>query len=540
MVLCLAAVALAVLAGPAASQLAKDGGAITISQSSQPDFLDPALSYTVNGWEPMWLVYTPLLTYEHTEGVAGSRLIPGLAQALPTISRGGRRYELALRPGLLYSDGTPVKASDFEYAIKRVLAMNSGGAAFYLVIKGAQRYVNTGNANGDISGIATDDATGRITIDLVTPDASFSYELSMLLAAPVPAGTPFRDMTRSPPPGVGPYRITSSVPNSQFVLERVPSFNVPGIPKGHVDRITTRIIESAATQAEMVINDQLDYMQDPPPASFKRRIKARYGDRYEEHPTASTYYMFMNTRRAPFNDPRVRRAVNYGVDKRALARIFAGELEPGCSFLPPGVPGYDERIDRRRCPWGDPSGPPKLAKARRLVRQAGATGVRVTVWGNDDEPTDVLTMVYARQLRRIGLDARPKIIRGSAYFRTIGDARVRPQTGFANWFQDFPHPYNFFFLVDGRSIQATNNQNFGNVNDRGIDRALRALAREPELTPGVAGRWARLNRQLVRSGYILPYGHRTLSTFMSERMDIEHCSVFHPVFINDYSSFCLK
>ena len=61
----------------------RDGGSITISETSQPDFLDPALSYTINGWEPMWLVYTPLLTYKHAEGKEGTELIPGLAEALP-------------------------------------------------------------------------------------------------------------------------------------------------------------------------------------------------------------------------------------------------------------------------------------------------------------------------------------------------------------------------------------------------------------------------------------------------------------------------
>ena len=65
------------------------GGEITIAQTSQPDFLDPALSYTVNGWEPMWLVYTPLLTYAHEEGEAGAELIPGLAEDLPEVSEDG-------------------------------------------------------------------------------------------------------------------------------------------------------------------------------------------------------------------------------------------------------------------------------------------------------------------------------------------------------------------------------------------------------------------------------------------------------------------
>ncbi len=77
----------------------------------------------------------------------------------------------------------------------------------------------------------------------------------------------------------------------------------------------------------------------------------------------------------------------------------------------------------------------------------------------------------------MGFDATPKIIDGGVYFQTIGNAKTAPQTGFANWFADFPHPKNFMFLVDGKSIQPTNNQNYGNVDD-------------PEITSGIA----RLNK----------------------------------------------
>ena len=87
-------------------------------------------------------------------------------------------YKLKLREGLKYSDGTPVKASDFEHAIKRVLNLESGGSAFYLVIEGAQDYLDAGKADGDISGITTDDKTGDITIKLTAPDGSFTHVLA--------------------------------------------------------------------------------------------------------------------------------------------------------------------------------------------------------------------------------------------------------------------------------------------------------------------------------------------------------------------------
>jgi peptide/nickel transport system substrate-binding protein len=522
---------------------AKNGGSITISQTSQPDFMDPALTYTVNGIEPLWLVYTPLLTYPRTgDAVKDSLVVPGLAEDVPTISEDGKTYELTLRKGLKYSDGSPVKASDFEHTVGRVLNLESGGSAFYLGITGAQDYIDAGKCDGDIKGIEADDKTGKITINLDAPDGSFSNVLAMWFVGLVPGDTPCKNLTENPPPGVGPYKVTESVPNRQFVMEKNANWPDLGadLPAGHVDKITTKIIKNAQRQAQDVISGELDYMQDPPPADIKPEVKAKYSDRYREITTASTYYMFMNNRVPPFDKKEVRDAVNIGLDKPALARLFAGEVAPGCSFLPPGQPGYDEALDVEDCPWGNPNDPPDVEKARQMIKDAGVAGADVTVYGNNDDPTDKVTEAYADQLTKLGFKAKPKILDGGVYFQTIGSAKEAPQTGFANWFQDFPHPKNFFFLVDGKSIQPTNNQNFGNVDDPEITKGIAELNQEPEMTDEVAAQWGELNKKLVERGWIVPYGHRKLATFLSERMDFDNCARFHPVYFNDYSSFCLK
>ena len=523
-----------------------EGGDITISQTSQPDYLDPALSYTVNGWEPMWLVYTPLYTYRHEEGAAGAELIPGLAEDMPEVSEDGLTYTMTLRDGLTYSDGTDVKASDFEHTIKRVLNLESGGLSFYEAIEGATEYLEKGDTEGDISGIEADDKTGEITIKLVDPRADFTNILAMNFAGLVPGDTPFENLTEDPPPGVGPYVLTESVPNRQFVMERRQDFSdlgIPDIPPGHVDTITTEIIKNQSEQAQDVLNNELDYMQDPPPADLKQTVLETVGpdgsepQRYEEFTTSSTYYFFMNHRVPPFDDPEVREAVNIGLDKVALAKLFSGEVAPGCTFLPPGMPGYSEDLDVEGCPWGNPNEAPDIDTARQMIEDAGAAGTKVTVWGNNDDPTDKVTQNYAAQLNDMGFDATPKIVDGGVYFQTIGDEKTAPQTGFANWFQDYPHPLNFYFLVDGATIQPTNNQNFGNVDDPEINDTLTELEQEPDLD-AVADQWAELDDYLVNSAAIAPYGHRKLATFVSDRIDFDS-TIFSPVYNNDYTSFQL-
>jgi peptide/nickel transport system substrate-binding protein len=518
----------------------KQGGSITIAQASQPDFLDPALTYGTNVWEALWLVYTPPLTYKHAEGKEGAELIPGVAKELPTISPDGKTYELTLRKGLSYSDGTRARASDFEHTIKRVLNLESQGSAYFLGIEGATEYVEGGKAEADISGIETSDRTGEITIKLTAPDGTFSNALALNFAGLVPGDTPFENQTKDPPPGIGPYKITESVPNRRFVMEKNDRFNLPGITKGKIDEITTLIVRSREREAQDVISGELDYMVAAPPPDLKPEVRAKYSDRYQEHATNSTYYMFMNTREPPFDKKEVREAVNYGIDKPALARLFAGELAPGCSFLPPGMPGYDPALDLEDCPWGDPNEPPDLEKARQLIADAGAEGADVTVWGDTYEPHDQLAAAYADMLNKMGLDAKLKIVDAAVYVQTVGNAKTEAQTGVTNWFQDFPHPRNFMLRVDGNSIQPTNNPNVGNVDDPEITSGIAELSRETELTDELADRWGELNRQLVEEAWIAPYGHVKGSTFVSERMDFENCTLFHPVYYNDYTSFCLK
>lgn len=542
----LIAVAIALLAAlglGACGSEEEPAAAITIAQSSQPDSLDPALGFEVGSLEPLWLVYTPLLTYRRAEGTKGAELIAGLASDLPEISADGRVYRLRLRRGLSYSDGSEVRASDFEHAIERVLALRSPGAPFYAGIVGARTYARAGRAGGDIRGIEADDETGEITIRLTRPDATFSNALALVFAAPVPARTPVRDLTADPPPGVGPYEITSSEPGRDFVLERAPTFaelDIPDIPTGNIERITTRIVPSVREQAADVIAGRLDYMQDQPPAPIRARVRAEAPERLAEHPAASTYYFFLNQELRPFDDPRVREAVNTAIDRRALAYLSPGLIQPGCTLLAPGVPGYDQDLDTKHCPDAEAGQIGDLRRARALIRQAGASSERVTVWGSRAATSRPATELYARTLDRIGLDARAQLVAPSRYYAVIGDRRTRAQTGCDTWFEDFPHPLDFFYVVDGDSIRSTHNPNPGNVDDPLIDTTIDRLRGIDDLG-SVIEDWSRLDAYLVAppQSYIVPWGHSQVSTFFSARMDPKS-AIFHPLYRNDYSSWRLK
>jgi len=120
------------------------------------------------------------------------------------VTNGGKTYTMTLRKGLKYSDGTPVKASDFSASIVRDFKVDSPGVGFFGGIVGSD------NAkSGSISGITTDDATGKITINLKAPQGDFENILATTFAALVPANSPAKDSSATPLPATGPYMIKS-------------------------------------------------------------------------------------------------------------------------------------------------------------------------------------------------------------------------------------------------------------------------------------------------------------------------------------------
>ncbi|ADB50602.1 ABC transporter substrate-binding protein [Conexibacter woesei] len=504
---------------------------LTAYFAASPDFVDPALTYTARGWTALWTTYTPLLTYRHEAGLAGTELIPGLAESLPRISPDGKTYRLRLRRGLRYSDGTPARASDFEHAIKRVLNLGSGGSWAYLPIAGAPEYLKARKPDGDISGIETDDAGGAITIRLTRSVGSFADALALPFAALVPSTTPFENATSDPPPGIGAFKVASSVPNRSLTLVRDRSFRgLPGVPVAKLDRVEVKVVTNQHRQIEDVIDNKVDWVQSPPPPDQMTLVEQRAKGRFEPFVLNSLAYVFLNHRVAPFDDERVRKAVAYAVDRRAVVRLFGGLLRTTCNFLPPNMQGY-ERLDP--CPYGDPDGAPDVERAKALIREAGADGAAVTVWGSNDAVAAPVTQYLADAFNAIGLDATPKLVDASTYRQTVGNEKTRAQAGFGQVVSDFPHPSNLMSLVTGNGIQPTNSLNWGNVDNPRIN----ALADRADAMPDLARAapdYAQIDRLLVEDADLVPLGNFELAKLVSERVDFDSF-IDHPVFSGDLS-----
>ena len=512
------------------------GGDINVTMTSFPDYVDPQLSYTVEGWETLYNVYVPLLTYKHAKGKEGTEVVPGLAEALPEVSPDGLTYKLKLRSNMKYSDGTPIKASDFAYAIQRLFKANSGGSVFYEPIVGATDYAD-GKAD-KISGIVTDDATGDITITLTEPNGTFDNVLGLMFAAPVPPTTPLdKDATNDPPPASGPFWISHVQAPQTLTMERNPNFStVTGagateVADANVDKIIITQNKSNTAQVTDIQQNRVDYMSDPPDADRLAEVKQRYADRFRMEDSINTYYFWMNTQTAPFNDVKVRQAINYAIDPEALKRIFGGRLHPSQQILPPGMPGYQEFTLY----------PHDMEKAKSLIAEAKPADMNITVWTDDEPDRKRIGEYYHDLLSQLGFNATLKVIAGDVYWTTIGNQSTPDlDTGFGDWFQDFPHPDDFFRpLLNGESILPTNGNNYSRANFKDLDTKMNELRTKQLTDSGVEDGYAALDKAYMERAAWAPYGNEEFTTFLSERMDFDK-SYRHLLFNQDFTSFALK
>ena len=504
--------------------------------TSFPDYVDPQLSYTVEGWEVLYNTYTPLLTYKHAKGEAGAEVVPGLAKDMPEVSADGKTYKLTLRPNMKYSDGTPIKASDFAYAIQRLFKADSGGSVFYESIVGAKDYAD--DKAPSISGIKTDDATGVITIELEEANGTFTSLLGLTFAAPVPPSTPLdKDATPKPPPSSGPFMITKVEAPRTLTMERNPNFQTVKdagaieVADAHVDKITITQNKSNTAQVTGIEQNTIDFMADPPDADRLAEVKAKFGDRFRLEDSINTYYFWMNTQTAPFNDLKVRQAINYAVDPEALNRVFGGRLHASQQILPPGMPGHEEY---KLYPG------PDMDKAKQLIAEANPADKEITVWTDDEPDRKRIGEYYHDLLTQLGFKATLKVIAGDVYWTTIGNQSTPDlDTGFADWFQDFPHPDDFFRpLLNGASVLPTNGNNFSRVSIPELDAKMNEL-RTKQLTDDVKKQYAELDKAYMEQAVWAPYGNELFTTFVSDRIEFDN-TLFHVLFNQDYSALALK
>jgi peptide/nickel transport system substrate-binding protein len=500
-----------------------------------PDYMDPQLYYTVAAYQIDNYVWSGLLGYKHEAGPAGAQLVPYLAESMPKISADGKDLKFTLRKNLHYSNGQSVKASDFKYSIERAFKMDSPGVGFFAAISGvsgSNGYATT--KKGHISGIITNDANRTIEIKLDHPEGDILYILALEFAHVVPSGTPASDQSTHPIPATGPYMIQSYQPNRGFTLVRNPHYNnqIPTEPSGAPDKVVGTIITDPVAAYQRVVSGKTDYDFQTVPNDRLPEAQSKYKDQLRIYTNANTYYYAINNAIPPFNNINARKAVQMAIDPQAIiSGVYGGLGRPTENFLPPGYPQY-KKINA----WHF-----DLAKAKQLVQQSGTSGQTVDVYGPNEDPSKSSTEYLAGQLTKIGYKPKLHLLSHSVYFQTIGNQATKAQAMFTDWFQDYPHPIDWFdTLLNGNRITQVHNNNVGNVNVPSVNKEIEALKKITTLTPAVNDRWAKVDSDLMaKYATTVPYMNRSQTDFFGPKIDMS-CYVFSVVLYWDWGLSCMK
>jgi YVTN family beta-propeller protein len=515
------------------------GGVLRVEVEFNCDCIDPAFAgYAWLEWGAFTLTYDGLVAYRRVDGIAGAALVPDLAARIPRPTDEDTTYTFELRPGISYSDGTPVRASDIRTSLERLLSVNPDTARLYGSIVGAAACRARPARPCDLSaGIEVDDTSRTISIRLAEADPDFLHALALPYASVVPARTPARVARERPIPGTGPYRILPRESLGEIRFVRNPYFDVwstDARPDGYPDeirfhvsgpeRIQARLAAVEEGRADLVsANDHLAGLG----AEGLTRLLTRYAGRLHLDSTPASFFMFLNTRVPPFDDVRVRRALNYAFDRRGFLEAVAHPafVDQSCQIIPSGFPGHTPH-----CPYTvEPNEAgtwtaPDRAKARALIGESGTQGMRVEVWSFADSPPALkIARYFVSLLDRLGYRSSLRTIPTFAeYLEYVGDSRNRAQIGQMGWGADTLTASTFLqdsFSCSAFVPESPGSSNFSKFCDPALDAKMERAAARQSSDPAVANAlWADVDRVLVDRAVTVPFASPRFAILVSERV----------------------
>jgi peptide/nickel transport system substrate-binding protein len=495
--------------GPGDEGLRRRGGHAVFVREEDPDFLDPALSYGTYSAAVNEAIFHTLLDYASAPGRAGAQLVPDLAESLPAIREGGTLYCFKVRRDARF--GAPlhrhITGADFQYAITRLFKVNSPGVNFYRHIVGADRLL--AGRDSALSGvIARGDS---LYIRLVRPDPIFLQIASMTFTSPVPkeiaekySGT-FSQHTVA----TGPFQVAEFIPRRRVLLVRNPDYC--GRP-AWLDTFELRLGVTSTNAVALIRKGLVDggFFEVPPEEFVRLHRDSLWSRQVMVADGLNTEYLFMNVRSGPFRDVRVRQALNWAVDRRAILKVYSGKGVVAGEFLPRGMPGA--------LPLGRYPGP-DVARAKELLAQAGyPRGFKVKLFGWTVQPGPRELAILQQQLAAAGIRTELDLGEAVGYTSMAADTSRHVPLGIYSWTADYLDPSNFFdTLLNGNRITAVFNNNLSLFDDPGVN----ALIERAMVTADDSARarmWQEVDRRVMDQAPIVPLIHQYESRLFSFRL----------------------
>ena len=407
---------------------------------AEPKTLDP--QHASGTWESSIIgdLVVGLLTDD-----ADGRPIPGAAETWE-VSDDGLTWTFHLREHE-WSDGTPVTAEDFVYAWRRILNPETAAAyaSILYVFKNAEM-INSGQMPPEALGaIAIDERT--LELQLENPAPYLTELLTHFTSYPLPRQVVDVHGNAWTRPenhvGNGPYTLVDWVPNDHVTLAKNPLFY--DAENVRIERVEFYPTTDSMAALSRFRAGELD-TQDPLPMQQIEWLRANMAEAIHIEPYLGVSYMLVNHERAPFNDVRVREALNLAYDRETITeRVIRLGAPPAYSVVPPGIANYPGGVELS---FRDLSYPERIARAQELMREAGYgpnNRFATTLSTSATPDARLIAAAIQQMLREIFVDI--EILQSEVQVNYLKLQQGDFDIGSAGWVADFNDARNFLFLL---------------------------------------------------------------------------------------------
>lgn len=437
----LCSVLLALLAGGVGTSVmaAKQGGTMMVTYKDDVATLDPAIGYDWQNWSMIKSLFNGLMDYKP----GTTELIPDLAKSFK-ISKDGKTYTFQLHKGVKFHNGREMTAKDVKYSIDRTVnpKTQSPGQGFFGMIAGYDDAA-AGKTKG-LKGIKVV-SPYVIRFQLSRPDATFLHVMAINFSFVVPGEEvkKYGQDFGKHPVGTGAFKMTEWTLGQRVVFERNSNYYRKGLP--NLDKIVFEVGQEPLVALLRLERGEVDILGDGiPPARFLQTRKNKANkDLIVEGGQLHTGYVTMNVRMKPFDNKKVRQAVNMAINKDRVIRIINGRAVAANQPLPPAMPAYDKK-------YKGYAYDPKKAKA--LLAEAGhSKGFSTELYVMNTDPNPRIAQSIQQDLAAIGIKAELKSLAQANVIAAGGEENQAPMiwSGGMAWIADFPDPSNFYGPILG-------------------------------------------------------------------------------------------
>ncbi|MEV7087197.1 ABC transporter substrate-binding protein [Streptomyces sp. NPDC093085] len=505
--------------GAAQGKPQKGGTLSVLNTEAQTDF-DPARLYTSGGGNVPSLVFRTLTTRNRANGAEGTKVVPDLATDTGRPNADATEWTYTLKEGLKFEDGTPITTADIKYGIERSFAAELSGGAPYLRdwLVGGADYPGVYKAPKGLASIVTPDAR-TIVFKLNKPEGDFPFVATQTQFAPVPKAKDKGAKYEEHPVSSGPYKVVKNEGDGQhMVLERNPHWSEKTDDQRHAypDKIDVkagldaavinqRLATSSGADAAAVTTDTNLGPAELAQVGSDKALAARVGTGHFGY----TNYLAFNPKVKPFDNPKVRQAIAYAVNRTSVINAAGGSAlaEPATTFLPEqkafGYTPYDHFPAGKT---GDP------AKAKELLKEAGyPNGLTISLTHstaqNRETSPEVATAVQ-EGLKKAGITVKLVGLEPNAFNEARWSYQDSPGFFLSRWGADWPSGGPFLApIFDGRQIvKDGSNFNHAQLDDPAVNKEIDEINKLTDLS-AAAKRWGALDKKIGEQALDVPLFH---------------------------------